>query len=210
LSHKLPENVVKYINQGMQDPTMETPFEGDKIFSKSRNIIIGSNVDALTAALKKAQSLGHEAMIISDKFEGEASSIAKFFVKLLLKLENKIHSKPICIIAGGESTVTLKGAGKGGRNQEMVLTFLNELGESQVKTDFVFLSASTDGGDGPTDVAGAYVSKELIQKARDKNLMSAEYLSKNDSFHFFQALDGAVKTGPTGTNVCDIHILICS
>ena len=116
---------------------------------------------------------------------------------------------PACVILGGETVVTLVGKGKGGRNQEMALAFLAEMEhDPEAGRDIAFLSASTDGSDGPTDAAGAFASATLLARAREAGLSMQEALRDNDSYHFFAALDGLYKTGPTRTNVCDLHILI--
>lgn len=201
----LPKNVIDYLRKGLAEKI------GEPVLSDTHNFIIGSNLDALVAAQSKAVALGFETLIISSEIEGEANSIAAFFVKQLTNSKWNGEGKPKCIIAGGESTVKVKGSGKGGRNQEMALSFLDELIHKDMPLNpFVFLSAATDGGDGPTEVAGAYVTKDLLQKVRDLKLNSHEYLSNNDSYHFFQAINGAFYTGATGTNVCDIQILICT
>ena len=116
---------------------------------------------------------------------------------------------PACIISGGETTVTIKGNGKGGRNQEMVLSFLITILKAPEDFENVyFLAASTDGGDGPTDAAGAFASLEILEASKNLGLNPEEYLEKNDSYNFFNKLGFLFKTGPTNTNVCDIHIII--
>jgi glycerate 2-kinase len=117
--------------------------------------------------------------------------------------------KPACIISGGEPVVTIKGKGKGGRNQEMALAFLAEI--QRCPGDFqgvFFLAAATDGNDGPTDAAGAFASTEVLQQAEEMGLSLDDALNNNDSYHFFQACDRLYKTGPTKTNVCDLQLLL--
>jgi glycerate-2-kinase len=116
-------------------------------------------------------------------------------------------------LAGGETTVTLKGKGKGGRNQEMALAFASSLEGLASAPGFsdremIFLSGGTDGNDGPTDAAGAYASCSTIERARNLNLDIKEYLANNDSYNFFQKTGDLFLTGPTGTNVCDIQVLL--
>ena len=116
---------------------------------------------------------------------------------------------PLCIIAGGETTVTLKGDGLGGRNQEMSLSFLNNLGKSPEFAERIFfLSAGTDGNDGPTDAAGAFASLDIYKAGEAMELDPEKYISASDSYHYFEQTGGLFKTGPTGTNVCDIQILL--
>ncbi|HHH84714.1 MAG TPA: glycerate kinase, partial [Firmicutes bacterium] len=116
---------------------------------------------------------------------------------------------PFCLIAGGETTVTVKGKGKGGRNQEMALAFIEELRREGLENrGLFFLAASTDGNDGPTDAAGAFASWEILCRSRRAGLSSSRYLEENDSYHFFEQSGGLLKTGATRTNVCDIQIFI--
>ncbi|WP_408095643.1 glycerate kinase [Peredibacter sp. HCB2-198] len=166
------------------------------------NLIIGSNRQALAAAEVEAKRLGYKTVILSDQLTGEAKDAARLFASVTNKLE-----KGVCYLAGGETTVTLKGSGKGGRNQEMALAFLNEMEKRESwPYGVAFLAASTDGTDGPTDAAGAFATKEILEKASGLNIQV--YLDRNDSYHFFQQVQGLLKTGPTGTNVCDLQVLI--
>jgi hydroxypyruvate reductase len=117
--------------------------------------------------------------------------------------------RPACLIAGGETTVTLRGTGKGGRNQEMALAFLCAASRNPIlMRKMFFLAASTDGSDGPTDAAGAYASAEILERAAAAGLDPEAHLADNDSYHFFASLDALLKTGPTNTNVCDVQILL--
>ena len=117
--------------------------------------------------------------------------------------------RPACIIAGGETTVTLRGQGKGGRNQEMALAWLAGLARSPKDTEgTVFLAASTDGSDGPTDATGAFASQGILDEGRRRGLDPVAYLAENDAYHYFEALGQLLKTGPTNTNVCDIKVLL--
>ena len=174
------------------------PEPGEKGPANLHNLIIGSNRQALAAAEAEAKKLGYKTIILSEQLTGEAKDAAAKFVSVLDKLE-----KGVCYLAGGETTVTLKGNGKGGRNQEMALAFLAKM---KPDTDAVFLAASTDGTDGPTDAAGAFASKEILERAAGLDIQ--DYLERNDSYHFFQQVQGLLKTGPTGTNVCDLQVLI--
>lgn len=166
------------------------------------NLIIGSNRQALAAAEVEAKRLGYKTVVLSDQLTGEAKEAARLFASVTNKLE-----KGVCYLAGGETTVTLKGSGKGGRNQEMALAFLNEMEKrGSWPSGVAFLAASTDGTDGPTDAAGAFATKEILDKASGLNIQ--EYLERNDSYYFFQQVHGLLKTGPTGTNVCDLQVLV--
>jgi hydroxypyruvate reductase len=117
--------------------------------------------------------------------------------------------RPACVIAGGETTVTLRGHGKGGRNQEMALAYLAGLGrDAQNAEDAVFLAASTDGSDGPTDATGAFASLPILRRGQALGLDAGRYLADNDAYHYFEAVGRLLKTGPTNTNVCDIKVLL--
>jgi hydroxypyruvate reductase len=117
--------------------------------------------------------------------------------------------RPACLLVGGETTVTLRGKGKGGRNQEMALAFLAAMARAPKDSDdLVFLAASTDGSDGPTDAAGAFASTSLLERAGAADLDPDAYLAGNDSYAFFDQINGLLRTGPTNTNVCDLQILI--
>ena len=116
--------------------------------------------------------------------------------------------RPACVIAGGETTVTLRGHGKGGRNQEMALAYLAAYARSPKDAgSAVFLAASTDGSDGPTDATGAFASPAILDEGRRKGLEPTHFLAENDAYHYFEHLGRLLKTGPTNTNVCDIKVL---
>ena len=117
--------------------------------------------------------------------------------------------KPACVIAGGETTVTLRGSGKGGRNQEMALSFLAEVeADPDGSSGIWFLAASTDGNDGPTDAAGAFADPEILAAGKAAGLEIQEYLAANDSYHYFDKIGFLCKTGPTNTNVCDVQLTV--
>ena len=169
-----------------------------------QNIIVGDNELAARAASKQAQLEGLHAEILANDLQGEARDVG---VMLAGKLRAEISkdARPFCLIAGGETTVTLRGNGKGGRNQELALAAVNELADLE---DAMLISLATDGDDGSTDAAGAVVTGESAQRAASLGLDAADYLSRNDAYPFFDALDDLLKTGPTGTNVNDLIFLI--
>ena len=210
LHKKLPLNVLTHLKNKMD----ETPKPGEPCFSGTRNILVGTNRQALMAARKKAQELGYETLILSHEIQGEASTVAHKFYSFSKELENNPRMKrPACILAGGETTVTLNGngKGKGGRNQEMALAYICCLEEAvQDSSEQLFLSASTDGSDGPTDATGAFASMKILESANMLSLDPDDYLDRNDSYHFFARAGGHFKTGPTETNVCDLQILLMS
>lgn len=168
------------------------------------NIIIGDNKLAAQAALIQAEQEGFQAEILTNELQGEAREVG---ILLAQRLRNEIEKRPrpFCLIAGGETTVTIKGQGKGGRNQELALAAVNELrGLDRV----MLISLATDGDDGPTDAAGAVVTGETAQRAESLGLAAASHLSRNDAYPFFQRLNDLIQCGPTGTNVNDLIFLI--
>ncbi len=169
-----------------------------------QNIIIGDNKLAAQAALKQAEFEGFQAEILMNDLQGEAHEVGDMLAN---KLRNELtkRSRPFCLIAGGETTVKVRGGGRGGRNQELALSALNEL---KGLDDVMLISLATDGDDGPTDAAGAVVTGESAQRAESLGLDAADYLSRNDAYPFFQSLGDLLKPGPTGTNVNDLIFLI--
>ena len=137
--------------------------------------------------------------------EGETKEAAEVFMDWVYSFD---ISEPTCFIAGGETTVTVNGNGKGGRNQEFVLACLQWITEKIVFPSPVILSGGTDGTDGPTDAAGAIIDPETIMRVNKLNLDINSYLLNNDAYHFFEACNGLLKTGPTNTNVMDIVVLL--
>lgn len=208
LLKRIPENILEILHKGSQGIIPETPKEGNTIFEEIENIIIGSNIKALDAAKSKAESISFHAEVISSEISGEARDVGRWLAKVALETRNILRTnrnKKICLISGGETTVTVKGNGLGGRNIELALSFA--MGIEGVD-GIALLSAGTDGTDGPTDAAGAIVDGETIKKARAMGLNPDEYLSNNDSYNFFNHIEGLFITGPTGTNVMDIQIVL--
>lgn len=209
----VPENVLRILNAGIQGLIPETPKRDDPLFLKVRNVLIGTNYTALSAAAEKARGLGYTTSILSSWLTGEAREVAKVLAGIAKDVSRYelFIKKPSCIIGGGETTVTLTGDGRGGRNQELALSFLLELDipEPRGGDECIFLlSASTDGSDGPTDAAGAFASGEFLEKSRKLGLDPGAYLRRNDSYTFFEKIGGLLKTGPTNTNVCDLQIIL--
>jgi glycerate 2-kinase (EC 2.7.1.-) len=182
----------------------ETPEHGNKIFDNTQNVIVGSNKIALEAAEKRAREMGYNTIILSSLVKGESREAAKFFAAIVKEVSRTGTPvpRPACIIAGGETTVTIKGEGKGGRNQEFALSAAMEI---EGYEGVVILSAGTDGTDGPTDATGSTVDFNTCKDAREKfRLNPEEFLSRNDSYHFFKKTGEHIITGPTMTNVMDI------
>ena len=207
LSGKIPAAVEQRIQRGVQKQIPDTPKTDDPVFSKTHNVIVGSNWEAVVAAEHRAKQLGYKTLILSTFVEGETRDVSKVhasIAKEIKKTGNPVAA-PACVISGGETTVTIRGAGLGGRNQEFVLAAALDL---QGMENVVILSAGTDGTDGPTDAAGAIADGGTIRRANELNLKSFSYLQNNDSYHYFEKLGDLVKTGPTNTNVMDIRILL--
>jgi hydroxypyruvate reductase len=175
----------------------------DIVFARVQNIIIGDNKLAARAALKQAVYEDFHAEILTNELQGEARARGG---ELARNLRVSISSKPrpFCLILGGEMTVTMQGNGNGGRNQELALAAVNELRDIE---NVFLITLATDGDDGPTDAAGAVVTGESARRAESLGLDAASYLSRNDSYPFFQALGDLLMTGPTGTNVNDLVFL---
>lgn len=211
LKGAVPKSVRALIEAGVAGLISDNLKEGDPECEKTQNILIGTNYTALRAAVSKAEDLGFNSMVLSTHVEGEAREIAKFYCAIGkdIKKYDLPVSRPACIVAGGETTVTIKGDGKGGRNQEMALAFLNEIAYDEEGCDGIyFASVATDGNDGPTDAAGAFASREILHVAMNRSFSPSEYLDNNDAYHFYEAIGWLLKTGPTNTNVCDLQILL--
>ncbi|HUX21384.1 MAG TPA: glycerate kinase [Spirochaetia bacterium] len=211
LHDRLPDSVKALLAAGISGRVSETPKHGDPIFDQVQNVLLGTNLAALRASGERAKELGYEVRLLSSQITGEAREAAKFYLGIALDIaEHGLAARrPACIIGGGETTVTVSGAGKGGRNQELALAFLHGLSLRGKGTEGIyFLSAGTDGNDGPTDAAGAFACNQAIERAAARKLPIQDYLVGNDSYTFFDAIDHLFKSGPTNTNVCDLQILL--
>lgn len=185
----------------------ETPKPGDPGLARVQNIVVGSNEQAIDAAFRQAKALGYRTMVLSTRIEGETRDVAVFHAAIAKEVlaSGRPLRVPACILSGGETTVTIRGTGVGGRNQEFVLAAAMALDGAGPVT---VLSAGTDGTDGPTDAAGAICDSSTVSGAAALGLNAASFLANNDSYHFFQQIQGLIKTGPTGTNVMDVRILL--
>jgi glycerate 2-kinase len=200
---QLPASARDVLERGLRGELEETPKPGDPRFARAHNLLVGTNRTGLEAARREAEDLGYRPVVLSSRLTGEAREVAKVLAAIALD-----QRRPACVLAGGETTVRVRGRGRGGRNQECALAFLEELGRAgPAAAGLHFLAASSDGTDGPTDAAGAFASRALLEESRRLGLRPAEYLRENDSYRFFQSVGGLLRTGPTNTNVCDY--LIC-
>lgn len=214
LQKKLPPRVVEYLQNGIAGQAPETVKENDPCLDNTRNVIVASIRQALAAAEEKTGQLGYASKMISATLQGEARDAARFLAHAArAELIEMKQGERRCLLCGGETTVTVRGTGKGGRNQEFALAFALEIEGWQ---GVALLSAGTDGSDGPTDAAGAMVEGATASRTRSLGIDPRKYLDNNDSYTFFQdfdAMSGAqshLKTGPTGTNVMDIQIVLLS
>ena len=210
LEDRLPAAAARYLVEGEAGKIADTPKARAACFSGSSPLVVGSLALALEAARSKAESLGYATEVVTAELQGEAADAARYLAGV--GRDGLRHGGGRrCIIAGGETTVTVKGSGKGGRNQEMALAFAMEI-EGTEGIDF--LSGGTDGNDGPTDAAGAMVDGKTAGRARGFGIEPEDFLARNDSYTFFEQLDRLsgerhhLITGPTGTNVMDVQVLL--
>lgn len=207
IDQQIPARVHHYIESGVAGTVPETPKAGQDFFTKTLNVIIGSNFSALLKGKEKAGQLGYNTFLLSSQMEGETHLVASLHMAIAREIWQHDHPvpKPACLLSGGETTVAVKGSGKGGRNQEFALAAaLNMPGMENI----VVLSAGTDGTDGPTDAAGAFADNSTLLRAVQQQLDPLDYLENNDSYNFFDALGDLYITGPTNTNVMDIRIIL--
>lgn len=184
-------------------PFRETPKPGDPLFRRVQNIVIANNETALRAAKERAEKEGFYAEIIHSGLQGEAREVGRNLAEELKSASRK-YPRPFCLLAGGETTVTLRGIGKGGRNQELTLAAVESLRGAR---DLMLASIATDGEDGPTNAAGALASGETAQRAESLGMDAPAFLSANDAYPFFEKLGDLFKPGPSGTNVNDLMLM---
>ncbi|MFQ5578643.1 MAG: glycerate kinase, partial [Anaerolineae bacterium] len=200
LTRRLPPAVVAHLRAGAQGRAPETPKPGDPAFERVQNVIIANNRMALNAAAQKARRLGFTPTVTPTFVEGEARRVGQEVALMAQKLCQPANArpKPAAIIWGGETTVTVRGTGRGGRNQELALAAALQLADCP---DVLVACVATDGNDGPTDAAGAFADGTTVRRAVAANLSPQACLNNNDSYHFFRATGDLIVTGPTNTNV---------
>jgi glycerate 2-kinase len=207
LIREVAPSIQKYLQLGREGRVQETPKPGESAFEKVHNILMGTNILALRAAQQEASSHGFHTLILSSSIVGETREVARFhaaIAKEVMTSGNPIP-KPACIISGGETTVTIRGRGRGGRNQEFALAGALEI---QGLETVVLLSGGTDGTDGPTDAAGAVADYTTVKRALAMGLHPKAHLEGNDAYPFFEKLRDLLLTGPTQTNVMDVRVLL--
>ncbi len=199
LIEKIPRSVRRLIDLGCKGKIPETLKKDNPMFDRVYHSIIGNNSRACLAVKRKAEFLGYTATILTTELTGEARSVGK-------ELVTQIHSTPkkTVLICGGETTVSVKGKGRGGRNQELVLG----CAEMIAGTDIVMASFATDGKDGTSDAAGALIDGWTLSQAINKGLTPQSFLDENNAYEFFRSVHGLLITGPTRTNVMDIQVVL--
>lgn len=206
----MPEAVLERLRAGVAGEVDETPDASHPCFAGVSNLVVASNAMSLHAAATQARELGYEPLILTSRLQGEAREAARVLTAIAETAAESGSpvSAPCCILAGGETTVTLRGEGTGGRNQELALAALCALEGSRAHGRICLASVGTDGTDGPTDAAGALATPQVAARARDLGLKPREALGRNDAYHFFKPVGGLVSTGPTGTNVMDLVAIL--
>jgi hydroxypyruvate reductase len=207
LWRRVPRAVRELLEAGTRGEAAETPKQTDAIFSNVKNVVVGKNRLATEGAKQRARELGYQSCVLSSTIEGEARIAAGFHVAIAREVleSGEPITAPACLISGGETTVTVRGKGKGGRNQEFALAAALEIDGSEC---IVVLSGGTDGTDGPTDAAGAIVDGMTVRRGKDKGLDARACLENNDSYRFLFGTGDLLVTGPTFTNVMDLRLML--
>jgi len=203
----LSSKVKEFFTQGVDGKLPETPKPGDPCFKSVHNHIIGSNLEICLELRNFYATRGYNSMVLTSRLEGEAREVGKLLSSIALEAASSGNPSkpPIAFICGGETTVTVRGGGKGGRNQELALAASTKISN---QAHVLMASFGTDGVDGPTDAAGAVVDHTTIERAENMGLRADDYLLDNDSYTFFKKLGDLIICGPTGTNVNDISLII--
>ena len=227
-----PGSVRRVLAEGINGKIPETVKKDDPVFERVSTLIVGNNRSALEAAAAAAEKIGFRSLILTTSDHGEARDAAREYVALVRSIDasprlsppglsplrlspqraGSLRSgvEPLCLLAGGELTVTVRGNGRGGRNTEFILAALAELRREPMEPgrDWLMASVGTDGIDGPTDAAGALITPSVLERAGRLSLDPASYLDNNDSYSFFDNAGGLIRTGPTGTNVMDLRVFL--
>ena len=199
-----PKSIIRHVKDGILKKKPETPKKTNKIFKNSKNTLIGSNIKCLNEIKNECKKLNLNCIIWKHNINGDVKKVARDFVKNITSFKKK---KPIILISGGESTVKIKGTGTGGRNQELALHFINYIKKDFSNLKYTFLSAGTDGRDGPTDAAGAIVDQTSLDKIEKKKINFSEELNNNNSYNILKQIKSLVIIKGTNTNVADVQLL---
>lgn len=204
---KVPSSVTKVLSNGEKGLIPETPKADDKAFTKVHNFVVGNTLTATLAAYNNIKKTGLNTLLLSSRLEGQARDVGTIFASIAKEIVASGHPvpKPAGIVAGGETTVAVVGKGKGGRNQEIALVSALKISNAD---GVVVASISTDGVDGPTDAAGALADGKTLLRSHELGLDLRRFLEENDSYSFFTKLGDLIFTGPTGTNVCDVLVVV--
>ena len=202
---KIPSKVKNYISKGLKDRDLETPKKNNKVFNETTNTLIGSNRMCLENIDNYCKKKNLNSKIIFNNIDMDVKKFSEHFVKKIKTIKSK---KPIILLSGGETTVKVKGNGKGGRNQEFSLHFLKEMKKNNPEKKFYLLSAGTDGRDGPTNAAGGIVDTNSIDDIKKKKINLNEELKKNNSYDVLKKINSLVIIKGTNTNVADIQIVL--
>lgn len=205
---EVPAAVRRFLERGRRGEVPETPKPGSPVFRRVRNRVVAGSATSLERARAEAERLGLRAEIVSRALSGEAREAGAGFARRAA--ERLRADGPLALLAAGETTVTVKGSGLGGRNQELALAFALEAERLGLAGPWAFLSAGTDGRDGPTDAAGAVVDPGTLERGRRAGADPEAALAENDSYRFFERSGDLFRTGPTGTNVADLQVLVAA
>jgi glycerate 2-kinase len=208
LLDRAPASVRQYLLGGSRGLQPETLKPGDPVLKSVSCSLIGSNALSIAAVCQTVSQQGYQTLVYSRTLAGEAREVAKQWAETCAASLGDSLKQAMAFVAGGETTVTLSGSGKGGRNQEMALAFALAAERLDLKCRWTFLSAGTDGRDGPTDAAGGIVDQTTLEKIRRSGIDPQAALDDNDSYPTLKSASALVMTGATGTNVADIQILL--
>jgi glycerate 2-kinase len=204
---QLPVSVIHHLERGVRGEFSDTPKSDDPIFTRVQNVIVADNAIACDAALQAARARGFNVLLLSSFMQGEAREVAKMLAAIAKEIvrSNQPIARPACVVVGGETTVTIRGSGTGGRCQELALAAAIEIAGID---NILILASGTDGTDGPTNAAGAVADGTTIARAAERGSDARAFLSNNDAYHFFEPLGDLIMTGPTNTNVNDVMLVM--
>lgn len=205
IEDEIPKQIYRVLQEGFEKKRQETLKESDEILLHTNNLIIGTNILALKTAKEKAETLGYESEIMTNKLDGDVADVTKYILEVAKSVKKKKINKKICLLFAGEPTIKVKGKGLGGRNQHLALIAAKLLKDLPGIT---ILSGGTDGTDGPTDATGAVVDSFTSQHASNLHLDMEQYINNCDSYNFFKQEGGLIITGPTQTNVMDLMVAL--
>jgi hydroxypyruvate reductase len=208
LEEHLPAGVIKHLRLGLAGEKPETPKADERLWLRVHNTVVASNRTAAEAMVQAARERGFKATLLTTRLEGEAREVGRLVVAIGREMQARVGTDgPLLCVMGGETTVTLCGDGLGGRNQELALGAVEPLAGVE---NLLLVTLATDGGDGPTDAAGAVVTGETLARASARGFVPGDFLRRNDAYNFFAPLDALLKPGPTLTNVNDLLLIVAT